>query len=176
MDIFNLPPDMTRNIIKYTPWKYREVNKKFREYIDEDESRNLEMILNDKTNTPFFDGQKFLTQTLPFAYMLKTLNISSSTIEDIGPLADCYTLRKLDLSNCSKLKDISPLAHCITLTSLNLSGFADNCRVDTSPLYIALLSLSLTFQLFLKSISVIFFNARNSQICILKTQDGFHSR
>jgi hypothetical protein len=39
MDLFNLPPELARNIIKFTPWKCREVNKKFREYIDEDNSR-----------------------------------------------------------------------------------------------------------------------------------------
>ena len=99
MELLDLPTDMFREILKYSPWKSREVCKSFNHCIDDDDSRFLMMELGEKSNTPFFNGQKFLTPKLPFAKMLKCLNMPNCPdLVDIMPLADCTTLRTLDLS------------------------------------------------------------------------------
>jgi hypothetical protein len=75
MELLNLPNEMIREILKYSPWKSRGVSKTFNQVIDDDDSRFLKMELDKKSNTPFFNGQKFLTPKLPFAKMLKWLDI-----------------------------------------------------------------------------------------------------
>ena len=48
-------------------------------------------------------------------------------ITNLSPLANCSTLKSLDLSLCDQITDLSPLASCTALTSLNLN----RCRQIT---------------------------------------------
>ena len=132
MNFMDLPPDMVREIIKYTPWSNRLVSKNFQECVDENNARVLYMELTKKSNTPFFNGSKFTSSKIPFAAMLKSLQLNDcKELEDIAPLVDCTTLDTLGLARCLKLKDISPLVHCSALTSLDISS---NCDIDVRPL------------------------------------------
>ena len=126
-----LPFDMVNEIIKYTSWSNRIVNKDFNRFIDEDESRFIKMKIDNNTKTPFFD-QQFLADDIPFAEKIKSLEIvECDELIDIGPLAKCKALMELDLTDSYNLHDIRPLAHCLNLAKLNLNGIFG---VEISPL------------------------------------------
>ena len=125
-----LPSDLVREVVKYTPWSSRIVSKDFNRFINEDNERYLKMILNNETQTPFFNDQKFIS-SLPFSNILKSLKIvDCAELVDIKPLAKCTSLIELDLAN-SYIKDIAPLAHCKSLKKLDLSMIID---LEISPL------------------------------------------
>ncbi len=52
---------------------------------------------------------------------LEVLILSGSPVKDLSPLAQCKSLKILELSNCGYITDLSPLAECESLEMLNIS-------------------------------------------------------
>ena len=79
-----------------------------------------------------------LTDLSFIGYMtkLETLIVSGCSVSDISGFENCKNLIWLEMSNCGKLKDITPLAECKSLRYLNLSftGVKSYEALDSLPL------------------------------------------